>query len=348
VLLRDNSYNFREMRMKTLYAFVFILLAVPVLYGQPTNGPVYWSTTQPDCSSLGESPVPVKNAAGTTLGYSCYVSGTFLWLAAGGGWGTSIRVAAPASAPVGVDYTFYDPSGNKLSLDTTMNNASSSFASGNQVAFALNADQPSEVELLGGTGNGTGYSSTTTGSVYGVFYCPDAATCNNVLPQLIYSALPAQPWSVSVPISFDGAEWTQWSAVGINGSGQSVALAIYNADATANTYKISVFDSSGNLVGSGTTASIRPRPNLGNNTYGQGGTYGVFLSQIVPGLPQGVLKVVVDGGSYYSVVEVLQFNGPSATALQVAYDSPPPAHAKAVFAGSNANRPRLRAFSNAQ
>jgi hypothetical protein len=38
-------------------------------------------------------------------------------------------------------------------------------------------------------------------------------------------------------------------------------------------------------------------------------------------LPQGVFKILVDGGSKYSAVEVLQFNGMSATALQVAYDS---------------------------
>jgi hypothetical protein len=330
--------------MKTLYAFVFIVVAGPLVYGQPTNGPVYWSPTQPDCSSLSESAVTIKNAAGTTVGYSCWVSGTFLWLAAGGGWATNLRVAAPASAPVGVDYTFYDPSGNNLSVDATKNGVPSSISSGNRISFALNGDQPSEIELLGGTGNGPGYSSTTTGSVFGVFYCPDADTCSNVLPQLIYSALPSQPWSVSVPIAFDGTEWTQWSAVGVNGSGQSLALAIYNADVTATTYNVSVFDSSGNLVGSGTTPSIPPRQNLGNNTFGQGGTSGVFLSQVVPGLPQGVLKVVVDGGSLNSIVEVLQFNGPSATALQVAYDSSPPAAtAKAVFAGSSNNRPRLRA-----
>jgi hypothetical protein len=240
-----------------------------------------------------------------------------------------------------VAYTFFDPSGSNLSLDTMQNNAPSSFASGNQVSFALNADQPSEVELLGRAGSGPGYSSTTTGSAFGTFFCPDADTCSNVLPQLIYSALPSQPWSLSVPIAFDGTEWTQWSAVGVNGAGQSVALAIYNADATANSYRVSVFDSNGTLVGSGTTPSIPPRPSLGNNSFGQGGTSGLFLSQIVSGLPQGVLKVVVDGGSLNSIVEVLQFNGPSATALQVAYDTSPAASAKAV-AAPGGNRPRLQ------
>jgi hypothetical protein len=32
---------------------------------------------------------------------------------------------------------------------------------------------------------------------------------------------------------------------------------------------------------------------------------------------------MIDGGTIYSAVEVLQFNGPSATALQVGYDSEP-------------------------
>ena len=54
------------------------------------------------------------------------------------------------------------------------------------------------------------------------------------------------------------------------------------------------------------------------------GTYGAMLSSVISTpLPSGVFKVVVDGGAVYSAVEVLQFNGTSATALQVAYDSAP-------------------------
>jgi hypothetical protein len=208
-----------------------------VTVNQPTNGAVYWSTTAPDCSSLNENAVAITNAAGTTIGYSCYVSGTFEWFAAGGGWATSIRVAAPASAPISADYRFYDQDGNPKNLDTTVNNVSSSRASGNEVDFALYADQPSEVELLGATSNAPSYSSTADGTVYAVFYCPDATTCGNVLPQLLYSALPTEPWSLSVPLAFDDAVWTQWSAVGINGPGQLLSLAIYNEDIVANTYK---------------------------------------------------------------------------------------------------------------
>jgi hypothetical protein len=255
-----------------------------------------------------------------------------VWFAAGGIWGTTIRVAAPASAPIGVDYTFYDQSGNDLNLDSTVNNVSSSLTASNDVNFALSADQPAEVELLGASGNGPGYNSTATGSVYAVFLCPDAATCSNVLPQLLYSALPAQPWSLSVPIAFDTAVWTQWSAVGLNDNGanpvHAMSLVIFNEDVTATTYTVSVFDSTGTLIGSANTPPIPPLKNLGNGSYGQGGTYGVYLSQLIPTLPQGVCKVLVSGGTFYSAVEVLQFDSSSATTLQVAYDTAPSSTAK--------------------
>src|SRR5262249_5151947 len=134
-----------------------------------------------------------------------------------------------------------------------------------------------------------------TGSVYAIFYCPDANTCLNVLPQLLYSALPTYPWSLSVPIAFDNYVWTQWSAVGVNDNAANViSLVIYNEDTVANTYTVRVFDSTGNLIGTGTTPPIPPLKNLGNGSYGEGGTYGVYLSQVVPTLPTGVIKVLVD------------------------------------------------------
>ena len=199
--------------MKRLYLPGVLLLAAAVLHSQPTNGPVYWTPVTlppPDCTSLaGESPVAIT-AGTTTLGYSCYVSGTFVWLAAGGAWGSSIRVAAPASAAVGVDYTFYDPNGNSLALATTL-------GTGTEMSFALRANQPAEVSLLGAANSDHG--ATQTGSVYASIYCPDANTCANVLPQLLYSALPTKPWSLSVPISWDTELWTQWSAEGIDDGG---------------------------------------------------------------------------------------------------------------------------------
>ncbi len=70
------------------------------------------------------------------IGYSCYVSGTFIWFAAGDGWTSKIRAGAPSTAPVGVDYTFYDDNGNNLNVDTT-SGGSPATASGNEVSFAL-------------------------------------------------------------------------------------------------------------------------------------------------------------------------------------------------------------------
>ena len=314
------------MRMKSLHLLALIALAAATLHSQPANGAVYWSTVAPDCSSLaGESPVAIANSSGKTVGYSCYVSGTFVWLAAGGGWGTSIRVAAPASAAIGVDYTFYDTSGNNLKLDTTV-------GSGNEVGFALSANQPAEIGLVGASSDAPKYSSTATGSVYAVFYCPDATTCGDVVPQLLYSALPATPWALSVSISWDTELWTQWSAEGIDDGGtHRVSLVIYNEDMTATSYTVRVYDSTGSLAGTGTTPLIPPLQPLGTGSFGEGGTYGALLSDVIPTrLPPGVFKILVDGGPKYSAVEVLQFNGLSATALQVAYDSAPGSSSRAA------------------
>jgi len=156
-------------RVKSLHLLGTLALAAGLMHGQPTNGAVYWSTNSSlDCSSLGESsPTAITNSAGATIGYSCYVSGTFLWLAAGGGWGTAIRVASPASGAIGVDYSFYSQSGSNLNLDTTFG-SSSSHTSGSDVNFALYANQPAEVDLLGASSNAPGYGSTATGSVYAV------------------------------------------------------------------------------------------------------------------------------------------------------------------------------------
>jgi hypothetical protein len=292
------------------------------LYGQPTNGAQYWSTTQPDCSALNETAVAVTNASGTTIGYSCYVAGTFLWLAAGGPWGTSIRVAAPATGAIGVDYSFYDASGNSLSLDTTSGPGASP-VSGNDVNFALNANQASEVRLLGAPSEAPGYGTTKTGSVYAIFYCPNAFACETVLPQLLYSSFPST--SLSVPISWDyfyspvqpqGA-WPKWSAAGIDdGGSRRISLVIYNQDTVTSIYTVRVYDSSGNLVGSGTTPPVNPITKTTN-----GGAFADVLSNIVKtALPSGVIKVTVDGGSNYSAVSMIQTNVLAATSLQVAYD----------------------------
>lgn len=265
----------------------------------------------------------ITNSSGTTIGYSCYVSGTFVWLAAGGGWSTSIRVAAPASAPVGADYTFYDTSGNDLRLDSTSGGGSAT--PGNRVSFALRANQPAEVVLLGAAGAAPSYSSTATGSAYAVFYCPDAATCANVLPQLRYSAQPGSPWSLSAPIVWDTELWTQWSTLGADdGGGRRVSLVIYNVGMTAASYTVRIYDGTGSLAGTGQTPVLPPLKALSGGALGQGGTYAALLSDVIAApLPSGVFKILIDGGAQYSAVEALQFDGPSATALQVGYDSAP-------------------------
>jgi hypothetical protein len=195
------------------------------------------------------------------------------------------------------------------------------------VSFALNANQPSELRLLGNPGDAPQYGNTQTGSVYAEFFCPDALTCELVLPQLVYSFLPIKPWSLSVPIAWDSffselqtqGITNQWSAVGINDATHFVTLVILNQSSVASIYTVSVYDSNGALAGQGTTRSI-----AGSNpaTF-EGGTQGVSLSSLIPNLPSGVMKITVTGGANPSSVSVLQFNGDSATSLQVSYDAPP-------------------------
>ena len=287
---------------------------------------MYWSKSAPDCSSLaGESPVAITSGS-TVVGYSCYVSGTFVWVAAGGGWVTSISVDAPASAAIGVDYSFYDANGANLELDSTPFNSSTTTSS-HEVSFALSANQPADINLQGATSSAPKYSSTATGTVYAVFYCPDAKTCANVLPQLFYVALAPAPWVLSAPIAWDTALWTQWSAQGIDdGRANRLSLAIYNEDTTATSYTVSVYDSTGALAGTGKTPLIPPLPSLGtdnhgNQILGEGGTYATLLSDVISTpLPSGFFKILIDGGLHYGAVEVIQFSRPSATALQVGYE----------------------------
>jgi hypothetical protein len=196
------------------------------------------------------------------------------------------------------------------------------------VSFALNVNQPSELRLLGNPGDAPQYGNTQTGSVYAEFFCPDALTCELVLPQLLYSFLPIKPWSLSVPIAWDSffselqtqGITNQWSAVGVNDATHFVTLVILNQSSVASIYTVSVYDSNGALAGQGTTPSIAGF----NATTLEGGTLGVALSSLITTpLPSGVLKITVNGGANSSSVSVLQFNGDSATSLQVSYDAPP-------------------------
>lgn len=334
------------MHISTLQMLGLLAIAGSTLHGQPvalpgtqppTTGATYYSTNgKPDCSSLsGELPVAIMSGS-AVVGYSCYVSGTFVWLAAGGGWVTSLSVAAPASAAIGVDYSFYDSNGNSLKMDTTPYRSSAT-TSGTDIGFALSANQPSDINLQGATSTAPGYLSPTTGSVYAVFYCPDAKTCANLTPQLFYISLPPRPGVLSVPIAWDTSLSTQWSAQGIDdGESNRISLVVYNEDTAATSYTVRVYGQDGVLAGTGTTPPIAPLQSLGidQNGYqilGQGGTYAALLSDVVPTkLPSGVFKILVDGGSKYSAVELLQTSGTSLTALQVGYDSAPGASAGAT------------------
>jgi hypothetical protein len=311
-------------RMKSLNLIGLMALAAASMYGQPTNGAPYWSSSPPDCTAISSTQVAVaiKNPSGTTIGFSCYVTGTFVWLAAGQGWTTAIRVAGPGSGSIGVDYQFFDANGDTQSMDFT----GSVDDSGDDVNFALFDNQPSEIVLIGDTNHAPHYNFVATGSVYATFYCPDASTCLDVTPQLIYSALPSIPWSLSVPIAWDTDLWHTWSAVGTDNAGSKlVSFVVYNQDVVAHRYAISAFDVDGNPAGTGFTPPIPPLQSFSDGSFGEGGTYGALIGDVLPNLPAGTFKFVIDGGSQeiLSSVSFLQFDGPSATSLQVAFDTPP-------------------------
>src|SRR5689334_6067020 len=123
--------------MKSLLFLGLMTMGALELYGlPPTNGAQYWSTDPNlDCSFARSQTYQIPLSSGGN-GYVCIVSGTFPWLAAGGNWATTIRVAAPGSGAIGIDYSFYDLNGGRFTLDT----ASGSGAlpvSGNAVNLAL-------------------------------------------------------------------------------------------------------------------------------------------------------------------------------------------------------------------
>lgn len=308
------------MSIKSLSFLGLIGLAVSALASQPpTTGAQFWSTNPNlDCTALSNSQTFTITLSTGGTGYVCIVSGTFPYFVAGGAWNTSLRMSSPASAPIGVDYTFYDATGTSVTLDTTSPNGA---ATGNEVNFALAANQASEVRLL----DAPGKTGTQDGSVFAVFYCPDATTCATALPQLVYSNASPQ-WTLSVPIAWDTSfspiqtfgAWTQWSATFLKDATHFITFAIYNQNTVATTYTVRVYDSTGLLVGQGNTPVI---PGFSTVTQ-EGGTAGLLLSQVVTTpLPSGVYKVTIDGGGNFSSVSILQFSGNAATSLQVGYDT---------------------------
>jgi len=309
------------LRFPAWLAILGAFASAVLLEGQsqpPVNGPVYWSSSIPNCSGHSLGTTKIVDANGNALGYSCYVTGVFLWFAGGGMWSSDIRVAAPVTNPIGVDYTFYDAGGGKLSLDTK-SGSTSTVVSGSDLGFAITANQASDIQILGATSDSPKYGNTATGSVFAAFYCPDPYTCLAILPQLVFSALPSFPWAESVPITWDGSFAPQWSSVGVDdGNTKKVSFVVYNQGSITTSFTVRVYDSNGNLAGSGTTPAI-----FGSST-AQGGTYGALLENVITTpLPSGPLKILVDGGSVPCAVEAFQFNGPSATNLQSSYDYAP-------------------------
>jgi hypothetical protein len=308
-----------ESNMRTVRFLGLITIAASILYGQPpTTGPQFWSTDPNlDCSSAHALAIQVRLDSGG-LGTSCLVSGTFPWIAAGGGWSTSIRVAAPATGAIGVNYGFWQD-GQRITMDWISGDIGVP-SSNNLVSFALNANQPSNLRVLGATSSGPQYGTTQTGLVYAVFFCPDAATCAALVPQLLYSLTPIKPWSFSVPMSWDSSFssfqpngiLTGWSATGIQDATHTISFAICNQSRAAATFTIRVFDTNGALVGQSTTPTI---PVLG--------TIGFLLTDLIhTPLPAGILKVTIDGGSSVSSVSFFQFNGEAATSLQISPELP--------------------------
>ena len=297
---------------------IMALSAVGLYAMPPTTGAQYWSTNPNlDCTAFHALISEIPLASGGK-GYACFVSGTFPWLAAGGSWNTSIRIDAPASGAIGMDLGFFQD-GQRFSMDTVSGNGGVPTSS-NLVSLALSANQPAEIHLLGASTDAPRYSNTQTGLVYAVFYCPDAATCATVLPQLLYSSAPIKPWSLSVPLSWDTTYSSfqpkgigpRWSAAGINDATHLISFAICNQSRVETAFTVRVFDGNGSLVGQATTPSI---PVVG--------TRGFLLTDVIrTPLPPGILKVTVDGGSGLSSVTFLQFEGDAATSLQVAYDGP--------------------------
>ena len=159
--------------------------------------------------------------------------------------------------------------------------------------------------MSGATSAAPHYGTMASGSIYAEFYCPDATTCLNVQPQLLYtSASASQPWTVSVPLSWDlYTISTQWSFVGVDdGDPHQVVLNIFNegssvdfSNATPTTFSVDIYTSAGALVGSGTTPPIPPTYEEANGDVVEGGAYSVLLDN-VPGdsfafavrRPQGV------------------------------------------------------------
>ena len=303
-------------RKPFLVAAVVALSASTGFALPPTTGAQWWSTDPNlNCTAYRSLIYEVPLASGGK-GYACGVTGTFVWFAVGGSWGTSIRMAASASGAVGVQYLFFDEGGNRISLDTI---AGAAQASVNSLGLVVSANQPSEIRLLGASSDAPLYQKAQTGSVFGVFLCSSSAACATVNPQLMYSSMSVPGWSLSVPIAWDSTFSplqpvglsTRWSAVGINDATHLISFAIYNQSPASTTYSVRVYDADGSIAAESVTPLI-----LGSGgADGAGATRGFLLTDVIgTALPQGLLKVTVEGDGLSSAL-FLQFSGSSGISL---------------------------------
>ena len=224
----------------------------------------------------------------------------------------------------GLQYLFFDEGGNRISLDTI---AGAAQASGNSVGLVISANQPSELRLLGASSDALLYQKTQTGSVFGVFLCSSSAACATLNPQLLYSSMSVPGWSLSVPIAWDSTfsplqpvgSSTRWSAVGINDATHLISFAIYNQSPTSAIYSVRVYNADGSIAAESVTPLI-----LGSGgADGAGATRGFLLTDVIgTALPQGILKVTVEGDGLSSVL-FLQFSGSYGTTLPTSPSSSP-------------------------
>jgi hypothetical protein len=322
----------------------FGLAGLLVLGAFTSNAQTYWSPNSSlNCGGYGTDSLgtPLQLTAGPGAGgYVCFVYGTLPWYASGAGWGSSIRVSAPPSAPAAYFLYFADVNGNDATLDFTYEGDSTVY-SGTSASQALYANQPLEVDIYGLDSQAPNYTTTANGPVTVLIECPDANTCSQAQAQLIYSALPSQPWSLSAPVIFDWQTSLAWSSVGIDDSAtntnpntkNTVSFVIYNLDTTglvSHTYTLNVYDSTGSLFSSATTPSVP--------IYG---SYANVLRNVISNLPSGSFKlqVVGSGATTWTAFEALQFHGPSATTLVAAQEIMPTTTATATSVAGRKRHP---------
>ena len=302
------------MRNRFVYlASLLVLGAVVAMGQQPWENPGT-TTPTPDCSPFGDQ---YDGSA-----WYCVNQGTFPWFAAGGGWTTMLRIAAPQSGAIRVVYDFSEQANGSVDpveLDYKVY-GSTTVEFSSKAVFPLSPNQPLELTLLGRHSEAPGYQSTPSGSVHVEIDCPDKATCAAVTPQLIYSYLPAKSWFLSGTMSSEislpsKADSNAWSVVGVNNpqsdplKSQFITFAILNDSGIDQQYTVTAYNANGVQVGTKTTDTLVADQSTGK-----------VLQNFLTTLPAGLVKLRVTGG--YSIFTALQFNGPAATALVPVAEGP--------------------------